>query len=153
MVPYSMTRKKEVWLQRRWVQRRLMIKLSCTSRETRMAAGFAPGWSEIRSLCWKYRDALRRHRISKYTYKLNVTHTSRCQKHVKNCVTKLFYKIYSNYSIGGTTIMNKHMLSTSKKKRVNFISYSFFPPLHINYFITAYHTFVSYNFREKQEKT
>jgi len=33
--------------------------------ETRMAAGFAPGWSQTGCLCGKYRDALRRHRISK----------------------------------------------------------------------------------------
>jgi len=44
-----------------------MVKLSCTSKgtwETKMAAGFAPGWSKTGYLCWKYRGA-RRYRISK----------------------------------------------------------------------------------------
>jgi len=33
--------------------------------ETRIAAEFTPGWSEIGNLCWKYRGALQRHRVSK----------------------------------------------------------------------------------------
>jgi len=58
--------------------------------------------------------------------------------------------MYSNYSIGGiTTIINKHMLSISKNVLILYLIP--FSPLHINYFIIAYHTFV-YNFREKQKK-
>jgi len=47
------------------------------------------------------------------------------------------------------------MLSTSKKKVLILYLISF-SPLHnyiTNYFIIACHTFVSYNFREKQENT
>jgi len=55
--------------------------------------------------------------------------------------------MYSNYSIGGTTIMNKHMLSTSKKKSVNFIPFS---PLHVNYFIITYH--LSYHIISEKNK-
>jgi len=78
--------------------------------------------------------------------KLNVTHTLRCQKHVTNCA---LYKMYSNYLIGGINVIkNKHILSTNM---ILFL-YLLFPPLYINYFIIAYHTFVSHNFRKKNKK-
>jgi len=41
--------------------------------------------------------------------------------------------MYSNYSIGGITIIiNKHMLSTFKKKNVLILYHVPFSPLHIN---------------------
>jgi len=45
--------------------------------------------------------------------------------------------------------MNKHMLSTCNVSILFLIPFS---PLYINYFIIIYHTFVSYNFGEKQKK-
>jgi len=76
--------------------------------------------------------------------KLDVMHSLRCQKHVKNCALQM----YSNYSIGGITIiMKKHMLAI---RNVSILFLIPFSSLHINYFIVTYHTFVSYNFREKQ---
>jgi len=58
----------EVWLQRRWWYNDDWW-WNCRVRqgiwEIEMAAGFTPEWNETESL-WKYRGALRRHKISKY---------------------------------------------------------------------------------------
>jgi len=62
-----------------------------------MAAGFAPGWSETESLCWKYLGVLRRYRIfvMHLDLNLNVTNTVWCGKHVKNCELQNVFKIYN----------------------------------------------------------
>jgi len=60
-------------------------------------------------------------------------------------------EMYSNCSIGDiTAIINKHILSTFKN--VLILHLIPFSPLHINYFIIAYHIFVLYNFRERNMK-
>jgi len=63
-------------------------------------------WSETGCL-WEYRGALR---SIESLNKLNVIHTFRCQKHVKNCALQNVFNIY-NWWHQRQIIKNKHILS------------------------------------------
>jgi len=65
MVTYSMTRSLITEMVMSATTTDDKIRVCQGTWETKMAAGFAPRSSKTKSLCWKYRGALRRHRISK----------------------------------------------------------------------------------------